>query len=139
MSDANIPDNVVNKGLYKRAIQAVYKRYKKPSAYRSMALQKYYVNELGGKYKDGRKSKLNTWLDESWINVKEYLQTGKKIKCGEGKDKKACRPLKKVNDNTPLTIKELVKMHGKDKLLEFAIKKEKNMDKRASWKTLKFY
>ena len=30
-------------------------------------------------------------------------------------------------------------MHGKDKLLEFAIKKEKNMDKRASWKTLKFY
>ena len=135
-----IPDNVVNKKLYLKAMGQVYPRYKRPSLYRSMALQKEYIN-LGGKYKgdkpkkggDGKK-----WLKEEWVQVVPFLETGKKIKCGEGREKKGCRPTIKIDSKTPMTIQELIKKHGKSKLLEFAKKKKANMDLRANWNLLEF-
>ncbi len=137
----NIPENVINKKLYLQAIKTIYPRYKRPSLYRSMGLQKEYLR-LGGKYKGDKPSTGGdgkTWLSEKWIQVSEFLETGKKIKCGEGKNSKSCRPTVRVNSKTPITIKELIKLHGKEKLLAFAKKKRANMDLRANWKELKFY
>jgi len=37
-----------------------------------------------------------------------------------------------------MTIQQLIKKHGKKKLLEFAKKKKNNMDLRADWNNLKF-
>ena len=44
-------DNILNKDLYKKAVKQADETYKKPSAYKSMYIQKIY-KELGGKYKN---------------------------------------------------------------------------------------
>jgi len=135
-----VPENVVNKKLYLKAISIVYPKYKRPSLYRSMALQKEYM-ELGGKYKGDKPKKGGEgkkWLSEKWIQVVPFLESGERIKCGEGKDSKGCRPTVRVDARTPITISELIEKHGKSKLLKFAKKKKANMDLRANWKELKF-
>ena len=133
----NVPENVINKKLYLQAIKEVYPRYKRPSLYRSMALQKEYI-KLGGKYKGDNKQEGKKWLDEKWVQVVPFLETGKKIKCGEGSESKGCRPTKRIDSKTPITIQELLKKHGKDKLLAFAKKKKANMNLKASWNSLTF-
>ena len=65
-----------------------------------------------------------------------YFIDGTKKECGSGSNPKGCRPTIKIDKNTPITINELIKKHGKKKLLEFAKKKKSNMDKRANWNNL---
>ncbi len=132
-----IPKNVVNKKLYLSAISTVYPKYKRPSLYRSMALQKEYIR-LGGKYRGEKKQQGKKWLDEAWVQVVPFLESQKIVKCGEGSDSKSCRPTIRIDNKTPITIKELIKKHGKSKLLAFAKKKKKNMDLRADWSKLTF-
>ena len=135
--EKNVPDNVKNKKLYIKAMETVYPRYKRPSLYRSLALQKEYI-KLGGKYTGEKKQEGKKWLNEKWIQVVPFLESGKKIKCGEGENKKGCRPTVKIDSKTPMTIQQLIKKHGKDKLLAFAKKKKANMNLRASWSSLTF-
>ena len=54
------------------------------------------------------------------------------------KKTKVCRPLKRINKNTPITIDELLKLHSQADLIKLANKKNKNMSGRVYWKTLKF-
>jgi hypothetical protein len=76
-------------------------------------------------------------MKEEWIEVEPYLKEGKKIKCGTTKGKgKACRPSKKIKD-TPITIQEVIKKHSKKDILKVVKQKQKDMDKRINWKTLK--
>ena len=133
-----IPENVINKDLYLKAKKKADQTYNRHSAYKSMFIVKTY-KELGGKYKDTKKKDgVSKWNSEKWIQVSEFLLSGKKVPCGEGMNSKGCRPTVRVDKNTPITINELIKLHGKTKLLEFAKKKKKDMDKRARWKDLKF-
>lgn len=60
--------------------------------------------------------------------------------CGSNnKDGKACRPLVRKGKDTPITIKELLKIHSKKKLLSLARKKEKRMKGRLFWERGVFY
>tara|TARA_B110000967_G_scaffold178064_1_gene192584 strand:- start:175 stop:612 length:438 start_codon:yes stop_codon:yes gene_type:complete len=136
----NIPDNIINKNKYKKARKVADETYKRHSAYKSMYIQKVYKS-LGGKYKTKKNKEQSTtkWLKEEWIQVIPYLTKGKKIICGkDNKKSKVCRPYKRIDKNTPITIKELEKMHTKHKLLKLAKAKNKNMDGRVFWKTGKF-
>lgn len=112
-----------------------------PSIYASSWIVKTY-KELGGKYK-GRKSSstgIQRWYREEWIQVIPFLEKGEKITCGNrNKDGKACRPLIRRGKDTPITIKELLKIHSKKKLLNLARKKEKNMEGRLFWERGLFY
>lgn len=92
-----------------------------------MLIQKKY-KELGGKYKIKKDKNLKRWLDEEWINAYAYINQNKIVKCGDKdyKTKSACRPLKRVSEKTPLTIKEVLKIHGKKKLNELISKKNKD-------------
>jgi hypothetical protein len=64
-------------------------------------------------------------MEEKWIQVVPYLKNGTIRECGsKNKKTKACRPLNRTNDKTPITIKELVKLHGKDEVLRLASKKK---------------
>jgi len=132
-------DVALNKSLYASAKRDADKIYgKKTSAYKSMYIQKKY-QQLGGKYSK-KGSNLKNWRDEKWIQVLPFLTQGKRIECGDaGRGKKSCRPTKKIDDKTPITINELIKIHGKNKLIEIARKKVNNMDKRVNWKLGKFY
>lgn len=129
----NFPENVLNPELYKKAKAEADKRYKRAGAYKSMFIVKKY-QELGGKYKGKKTDNLSKWRSEDWVSVKDYLN-GKKVECGSSTiGKNACRPLKKVNDKTPITLPELIKIHGKKKLLELVDKKLNDMSGRLNWK-----
>jgi hypothetical protein len=135
----DIPENVANPELYKKAKKLADETYKRHSAYKSMFLVNQY-KKLGGKYKNGKKVKgVNRWNKEKWIQVIPYLESGVQAPCGAGDNKKACRPMKKVDSETPITLPELIKIHGKKKLLELARQKRANMDRRINWRLGKIY
>lgn len=138
----DIPNNVINPQLYRIAKKDADQRFKRPtSAYKSMYISKKY-QELGGKYKgkkDPKKGTVRWSKGERWIQVVPYLTKGEIIECGANNRKgKACRPLVRVNKNTPITLSEVVDKHGKEKVLELARKKQRDMDSRIYWKTGKF-
>lgn len=107
----------IDKELYEKAKEIVYKQYLKPSAYRSGALVKKY-KELGGRYKDDDKKDikpLERWFKELWMDVgnKEYP---------------VYRPTKRINKDTPLTIDEIDKKNLKKQIeLKQKIKGKKNL------------
>ena len=82
---------------------------------------------------------MSRWIQEGWIQVIPFLENGTRVPCGAGANKKACRPTKKMDSSTPITLQELIKIHGKKKLLDLAIKKRNNMDSRINWKLGKIY
>lgn len=132
--------NILNPELYKQAIKKADEVYKKHSAYKSMYIQKVY-KELGGKYR-GKQNKegVKRWNEEEWIQVIPYLENSQKIVCGAlNKKNKVCRPLKRINNETPITINELINLHGKNNLLKLARLKISDMKGRVYWKRLKFY
>jgi len=132
--------NILNPKLYEKAKKEADKKYERHSAYKSMYIQKVY-KDLGGKYKSGKRLKGSTtrWNEEEWIQVLPYLKNNKKIACGEdNKKNKVCRPFKRVDKNTPITLPELLKLHKKNDLIKLAEKKIKDMDGRVFWKDMKF-
>jgi len=131
-------ENAIDKRLYQKAKEIADKTYERHSAYKSMFISKKYL-DLGGKFKGKSKGRLSNWRTEEWIQVVPFLETGKKVVCGQGSNTKGCRPTKRINKDTPITINELIKIHGKKKLLELAKKKQKNMNLRINWKAGKVY
>lgn len=128
--------NILNPKLYAKAKKIADDTYKKPSAYKSMFIQKKYM-ELGGKYKKKGKG-LATWRKEKWVSVKEYLE-GNIVECGDDKiGKNACRPTKRINKDTAITIQQVIKKFGKAKVKRAVNKKIKNMKLRLDWDTLTF-
>lgn len=133
--------NILNPKIYEKAKKDADKVYERNSAYKSMYISKRY-KELGGKYsgkKQKKKGSTTKWTEEQWVQVIPYLKSGKKIACGaDNKKNKVCRPLKRVDKNTPITIKELQKLHSDKDLINLAEKKIQDMNGRVFWKTMKF-
>lgn len=125
---------------YKKAFKEANKIYgEKSSIYRSAFIVKKYKS-LGGKFKGKNPTccqGLKRWMEkEQWVHVIPYLTRGEIIPCGSTDKIEPCRPLKRANDGTPITIPELVKLHGKSALLKAAREKKRNPEKRLTWKTL---
>jgi len=134
-------DNILNPKIYEKARKIADKKYERHSAYKSMFINKTYT-DLGGKYKTKKKSKMGStdkWNKEEWIQVLPYLKNGEKIVCGmDNKKNKVCRPFKRINKDTPITLPELIKLHSKKDLINLSNKKIKDMNGRVYWKNLKF-
>jgi hypothetical protein len=131
----NIPENVLNPDLYKQARKMADKVYKRAGAYKNMYLTRKY-QELGGKYKGKKTSKLKTWREERWISVKDYLE-GKKVECGDSNiGNNACRPTIRINSNTPITIQEVIKKHGKENVRKIVNRKLRDLNLRVNWNNL---
>jgi hypothetical protein len=83
-----------NQPLYEKAKEIIYKKYSKPSAYRSGALVKLY-KEMGGTY-SGKKEKdgLTNWFNEKWTDIGNEAYP-------------VYRPLRRVSSKTPLTLSEI--------------------------------
>jgi hypothetical protein len=135
----NIPDNVLNPSLYRQAKKDADEKFKRPtSAYKSMYISKRY-KELGGKYSGQKKSLTSRWLKEEWVQVIPYVRDGKKISCGsDNRKNKVCRPLLRVDKQTPITIAELRKKYTDKEILTLANKKIRDMKGRLMWKSGKF-
>lgn len=127
----NTPDDVVDKDLYIKIRNKVKNRVKVwPSAYASGQVVSEY-KKAGGRYKGKKESKdtpLGRWYKEKWVNVCEPKENGY-AKCGRSKSKVSnypyCRPSVRVSSKTPVTVGELKKKHGKQKLEELCNKKRK--------------
>jgi len=132
----DVPDNVKNPALYLKAKNEADDKFKeKTSAYKSMFIVKRY-KELGGEYstKKSGKGETTRWLKEKWVQVIPFVTRNQEIECGSAvREKKACRPLKKIDKKTPMTMKEIVDKHGKKKVVELAKQKNEDMKGRLDW------
>ena len=101
--------------LYEEAKRVVYAQYKKPSAYRSGALQKKY-KELGGRYAGKKTSgKLYRWFQEEWTDI-------------GGKEYPVYRPTKRITKETPLTIDEIDPVYARRQIqLKQYLRGERNL------------
>lgn len=138
MSIISVPDNIINKTLYRNVKKASDKIFERHGLYKSAWIQKEY-KKRGGKYRDKKPSRsigLRRWIDkEQWIEVGPYLERDEKVPCGSSNRKgKACRPLIRATEKTPITLSELLKIHSKTKLKNLVNKKRKDMDGRLNWK-----
>lgn len=90
--------------LYARVKQMADEKYTKPSAYKSGWIVKTY-KKMGGKY-TGSKTKegLTRWYKEDWQDVGNQSYP-------------VYRPTKIVNENTPLTLKELNPTHLRQQII----------------------
>lgn len=125
---------------YKKAYNQADKLYgTNSSIYRSAYIVKKY-KELGGKFKGAPPTAskgLKRWIErEQWIHVIPYLSRGEIVPCGSSNKIEPCRPLKRANSGTPITIGELVELHGKKNLMAAAKQKLENPELRLAWKSL---
>jgi len=131
-----------NTQLYNRVTNEAKRKFERwPSIYASAWVVKTY-KKRGGTYKGEkpRKSGINKWFDEEWVQVSGYLNGKKKVECGaQNRSEKACRPLKRVDEDTPITIPELLKLHSKTKLIKLARQKRSDMKGRLYWERGEFY
>jgi hypothetical protein len=124
--------------LYNKVKEDAKKKFKRfPSLYASAWISREY-KKRGGKYK-GKKPKetnISKWFKEEWVQIIPFVKDNKKIICGDkNKLTKACRPTKKIDSKTPLTMKEIIKLHGKEKVLKLAGQKNRDMKGRLNWKS----
>jgi hypothetical protein len=116
---------------YKQAKKEADIKYKRHSLYKSLFIHKRY-KELSGKIIPSNKG-AERWLKEKWISVDDYLD-GKIVVCGNAKENTGCRPSIRINKDTPITIEETLKKHGKKKVRELSNIKKKNPDNKINWK-----
>lgn len=96
--DLNVPvlymPIINDKDLYERAKQLANQTYSKPSAYKSMFIQKEY-KRLGGTFSDDNKPRnLTRWKKEKWADV-------------GGREYPVFRPTKRISSKTPLLPSEI--------------------------------
>ena len=131
-------DAAIDKTLYKDVVEDAKEKFDVwPSAYSSMWVQKEYQRRGGEYTKKG--VGLKNWRRERWIQVLPILKDGKIVACGENnKETKACRPMIRVDDSTPITLQELLELHSVKDIIKAAEKKNRDMEGRLYWKQLRF-
>lgn len=99
-----------NKKTYNKVVAFVKSRVNRwPSAYASGMVVKRYKNIMAKRGQQAYTNKpgtLSRWFKEKWVDIK----TGKP--CGSVKSKgyyPTCRPLKRINKGTPVTLGEMKK------------------------------
>ena len=131
-------ENAIDKQMYKNVVKEAKEKFETwLSAYASMWVQREYQRRGGEYTKKG--VGLKNWRREKWIQVLELLKEGNVVECGDdNKEMKACRPTIRVNDDTPITIQELLELHSANDIIQAAEKKNRDMDGRLYWKELRF-
>ena len=104
----------VDKNLYNKVKQNVYKKIPKHSAYRSGIVVQQYKKKFSKKYgnkspykgKKTRKKGISRWFDEKWVNQRGEI--------GYKNKNDIYRPSIRINKNTPTTHNELSKKQIKN-------------------------
>ena len=106
-----------------------------PSAYASGQVVQMYKKKYKAKY--GPKSKpytgtkketeLARWYKEKWVDLCRPKDDGTYAPCGRAKMKgkyPSCRPSKRVTNDTPVTVKEFIKLLGKPEIEKRCARKQ---------------
>ena len=107
-----------------------------PTAYSNAWAVRRYA-KLGGEW-ETEGGDLDDLFREGWVDVVALLKDGKVVQCGKGDKGKACRPTKRINKETPITLQELLELHSVKNILKFAERKANNMELKAQWRELQF-
>lgn len=128
---------------YKEMAKRVYDRHSAYSSMYALRLALEQDDDFKKKYLRYRqtlsgKEGLRRWIKEDWIQVPPYLEKGEVIACGretedDGIKIPACRPLRRISKDTPVTINEILKKSSKKEILEEIQKKEKDREYRIKW------
>lgn len=121
-----LPSKIDDKILYMKIRDKVKSRVKTwPSAYASGQLVQEYKN-AGGTYSGKKEGNLDRWYKEKWVNVCKPKGRGYEP-CGRQQSKVSkypyCRPSKRITKGTPMTVSEIKKKYGKEKLEKMCRKK----------------
>jgi hypothetical protein len=117
-------DNIkpLDKDLYNRIKEEVYKNNPKHSLFRSALIVKKYKAE-GGKFKGKlNEMNINKWFNQNWISANDYYHNKEKIPCGSSDTIKKfneyplCRPESIIKSMTSDELKKLI--DEKNKLKE---------------------
>lgn len=110
--NGKIPDDVLNKKLYLKVKNELKSKIKNRQwgVYDSARLVREY-KKRGGKYKLTKKEfGIDRWFKEVWIDACTWLKNKSIEPCGRSNKNqkiKYCRPLIRVSEKTPKTVKEL--------------------------------
>ena len=108
-----------------------------PSAYASGQVVQQYKAAFKNKYgsskdpyveKKEKRGALERWYKEEWVDLCRPKRGGRYQPCGRSVLKGKypfCRPLKRVDKGTPMTVSEVIKKFGLSKLKERCRKKQK--------------
>jgi len=117
----------LDKSIYMKAKEIVYKQYDKPSAYRSMSLIKKYKDMGGRLEKETKSGGTRSWLVDRWVNLTPYAEglTSDRFqyKCGEKaprqKGPSVCRPSAHVKKYSKNQIKKAVEIKSDGKIVKW--------------------
>lgn len=134
----NVP---VDKRLYNTVVQEAKDRFLVwPSAYASGWVVKTYKARGGTYYsptltRNGYKERpLQRWYNQNWVDVCYFLETGIKRPCGRRnaswQEYPYCRPEKRLSTDTPKTLDQVVRTHGRKKLGQLCRRKKQNPSNR---------
>jgi hypothetical protein len=128
-----IPEEIKNMTKFKKMKSGIYKNLQ---MIREMKKDKKYDNYFKNVKAEG---KMRRWLDEQWVDVKQALK-GVYKPCGRASVKEkpypACRPMKKISVDTPVTLPALLQEGAVNKIKEAIKKKEKNPKYRIEWQKM---
>lgn len=127
--------------LWYQCEQYVCKKYPRtPKLFKKFRTRMEY-KARGGEFKESTISNQHAReLCERWVQVIPFLKSGRVIDASQKtRYTKACRPLIRVDDDTPLTLPELLKMHDRHDILNMARRKNKTPHKSVRWETLEFH
>jgi len=108
----------INKELYEIAKLKADMIYKKPSAYKSAYIIKFY-KQMGGEFVDDGERKLQRWMKEKWVDVNPFKTEY---------SYPVYRPTRRINKKTPLTVNEIDKQNLiEQSIIKQIIKGNKNL------------
>ena len=117
--------------LYAQAMDYADAIYDRPSAYKSMAIQKQYMKLYREKYGDRdaytgpkRERDLEKWRREKWTDVESFLEgnprpCGEPPKPGERKRLPACRPIKELEKIPPDAARRAVALKARGETIDW--------------------
>ena len=118
-------------------VKIQYKHY--PKLFIMYKIRKEYTRR-GGEYVeatiDGQRARR---LFERWVEVIPFLKKGHVVDCTEKTYRsKCCRPMHRLDEDTPTTLPELLRVHNRHDILQMARRANKNPEKRVRWEDLEF-
>lgn len=123
-----------NKSLIENIIKASKYKFKQNGLYMDAYIIKEYIANRGtfnhDIYENSYFNRIIRFLGEMWIDVSKYLEEHHISTLEELQHCKYTRPLMRIDDDTPITLIELLKLHNKKKLLELC----KNSTNRINWR-----
>lgn len=135
-----INENMFNdKQLFNYVKSESNPKFKQAGIYKDAYIIKKYISH-GGTINDTAFDnnyflRVLSFIGEKWIDVDRYINDMHISDIEDLQNAKNIRPMTRIDNSTPITIQEIIKLHGKRKVEE--ILKNKTDSNRIIWKSLK--